>query len=65
MTEQAIGVPAGSAEGWSVGLNWYLNRNVRVNASFAHTHFDGGGGVGNSAPAAVTRRDENVMFTRV
>jgi phosphate-selective porin OprO/OprP len=56
---------AGSAGAWSVGLNWYMNRNVRVNASYSHTHFNGGGGSGTSAPAAVTRRDENVMFTRV
>jgi phosphate-selective porin OprO and OprP len=58
-------IAAGSASAWSVGLNWYLNRNVRVNASFSHTHFNGGGGAGTSAPATVTRRDENVMFTRV
>ena len=56
---------AGSAAAWAVGLNWYLNRNVRVNASFSHTRFDGGGGEGSSAPANVTRKDENVFFTRV
>jgi hypothetical protein len=32
---------------------------------FSHTHFNGGGGAGTSAPATVTRKDENVMFTRV
>ena len=56
---------AGSAEAWSVGLNWYLNRNLRVNTSFSHTTFSGGGGGGTSAPATVTRKPEEVLFTRV
>ena len=56
---------AGSAAAWSVGLNWYLNRNMSLKTSFSHTHFDGGGGTGTSAPATVTRNDENVLFTRI
>ena len=54
-----------SAQSWSVGLNWYLNRNVLFKTSFSHTDFSGGGGAGASAPAAVTRKDENVLFTRI
>jgi phosphate-selective porin OprO/OprP len=60
--------PNSSARGaaaWSVGFNWWLNRNVRVAGSFSHTTFDGGGGAGPLPPAAVTRNDENVVFTRV
>jgi phosphate-selective porin OprO/OprP len=56
---------ARSAAAWSVGLNWYLNRNIIVKTSFSHTTFEGGGGAGGSAPAAVTRNDENVLFTRI
>ncbi|HEY5909491.1 MAG TPA: porin [Verrucomicrobiae bacterium] len=56
---------ANSAKEWSVGLNWYLNRNVKVATSFSHATFDGGGGSGTSAPASVTRKDENVLFTRI
>jgi phosphate-selective porin OprO/OprP len=56
---------ARSAAAWSVGLNWYLNRNVMVKTSFSHTTFNGGGGAGTSAPAAVTRNPENVLFTRI
>ena len=56
---------AESAAAWSIGLNWYLNRNVMVKTSFSHTHFNGGGGAGTSAPAAVTRQGENVLFTRI
>ncbi len=58
---------AKSAHAYSVGLNWWLNRNVRVLTSFTHTEFKGGGGtVGNqTAPGAVTRQPENTLFTRV
>jgi len=56
---------ASAASAWSVGLNWYLNRNVRVNTSFSHTVFSGGGGPANSAPSNVTRQSENVLFTRI
>jgi phosphate-selective porin OprO/OprP len=62
-------VSASAAQEWSVGLNWYLNRNIRVNASYAHTTFTGGGaGTGASAlsaPGAVTTHPEEVFFTRV
>src|SRR6266404_3732952 len=59
------GTSARSAKAWSVGLNWYLNRNVVFKTSFSHTIFSGGGGSGSSAPATVTRTDENVLFTRI
>jgi len=62
---------ARSATAWSVGLNWWLNRNVRVLTSFSHTTFQGGGEVNpfipstTTAPATVTHQDENVLFTRI
>jgi phosphate-selective porin OprO/OprP len=56
---------ASAAHAWSVGLNWYLNKNIRVNTSFSHTDFTGGGGAGTTAPAIVTRQPEEVLFTRV
>ena len=57
---------ARSASAWSVGLNWYLKRNVLVKTSFSRTTFSGGGGgAGTTAPAIITRQPENVLFTRV
>ena len=55
---------ARSADAWSVGLNWYWNRNILWKVSFSHTWFEGGGGAGTTAPATVTRKSENVLFTR-
>lgn len=55
---------ASGAQSWSVGLNWFLNKNVRVNTSFSRTTFDGGG-TGASAPGSVTRQPEEVVFSRV
>ncbi len=47
------------AASWGVGLNWYLNRNVRASFNFDHTDFKGGqsGNVGDFG--------ENVFSTRV
>jgi len=52
---------ATQAQGWSVGLNWILNRNVTVMTSFSRTTFDGG----NGPKATVTRQPEQVFFTRL
>jgi len=59
------GTSATAAQAWSVGLNWYLNKNIRVNASYSRTTFTGGGGAGTTAPAIVTRQPEDTIFTRV
>ena len=56
---------ASAAQAWAVGLNWYLNKNVRLNTSYSRTTFTGGGGVGSIAPAVVTRQPEDVLFTRI
>ena len=40
-----------------VGLNWYLNRNIKVQINFEETHFDGGAVSGD-------RPTEKVILTR-
>jgi phosphate-selective porin OprO/OprP len=56
---------ASAAKAWGGGLNWYLNKNIRLSTSFSYTTFTGGGGPGTTAPAAVTRQPEQVFFSRL
>jgi len=58
-------ISATGAQSWSAGLNWYLNKNLTIKTSYSRTTFDGGGGAGGTAPAAVTRQPEEVFFTRM
>jgi len=51
---------ASAAQAWSAGVNWFLNKNIRLNASYSHTTFTGGGGAGTTAPAVTTRQPESV-----
>ena len=52
---------ASSARAWSVGLNWYLNKNFRVNTSYSRTTFSGYTGTAPAVPA----QPENALFTRL
>lgn len=48
---------ARSAEAWAVGVNWYLNRSLKVMLDYEATKFDGGAAIGD-------REDENILFSR-
>jgi phosphate-selective porin OprO/OprP len=48
---------ASKAEAWTVGLTWYLNRNVKYVVNFEQTRFDGGRAGGD-------RRKENAVLVR-
>lgn len=62
---------AHEALSWAVGVNWWLNRNIRVLTSFSYTTFEGGGSVDPAnpgtlvPPATVNAQDEKAFFTRV
>jgi phosphate-selective porin OprO/OprP len=47
------------AQGWTVGLNWYLNRWIKVMANFDHTWFEGGRAGGRD------RASEDTILTRL
>ncbi len=50
---------AREAKGTTLGLNWYLNRNVKATVNFEHTAFEGG------SSNALTRENEKAIFTRL
>jgi phosphate-selective porin OprO/OprP len=52
-------VSASKAQGFTVGLNWYLNRWIKVAVNFDRTSFDGG------APGGDDRDTEDTMLTRL
>ena len=57
----ASSASAREATSWGVGLNWYLNSNIRFYLDFESTRFDGG----SKAPTALTARDERALLGRV
>lgn len=57
---------ADQAQSWALGLNWFLNKNIRANISFSHTWFGGyTGGKPPSGTLVPAAQDENVLFTRI
>ncbi len=52
-------VSARQADSWGVGLNWYLNENVKWLLDVEHTTFEGG------AAAGADRRDEDAYQLRL
>jgi phosphate-selective porin OprO/OprP len=57
----SFGNSASAARAWATGINWYLNRNIRFNASYSHTTFSGYTGPSPAVPA----KGEDVFFTRI
>ena len=55
---------ASAAQAWSVGLNWYLNRNIRANVSYSRTTFSGYEGSA-FATGTVPAQPENILFSRL
>jgi phosphate-selective porin OprO/OprP len=48
---------ARSARAWSLGLNWYLNKNLRVLLDYEQTRFERGAASGD-------RENESLFFSR-
>jgi len=47
------------ATSWALGLNWHLNRNVKMNLNYENTDFDGGSG------SPLLNTGEQILFSRV
>jgi phosphate-selective porin OprO and OprP len=56
-------VSARKAQAWASGINWYLNRNLKLALDYEHTRFDGGWT--NANGAILDRPPEDVMSTRL
>lgn len=52
-------VAAGKAASWTLGLNWYLNSNLKLVLNYLQTRLDGGAATG------ADREDEKAVFTRM
>lgn len=53
-----LSTAASKATAWGVGLNWYLNSNLKLVFNHTHTKFDGGAVGGD-------REDEDTFFSRI
>jgi phosphate-selective porin OprO/OprP len=58
---------AQSANEWEVGLNWYLNRNVKWMFDYEETHFNGGAGMdlGTTGFLIKNRETERAGLTEI
>ena len=52
-------VSAEQASSWTLGLNWYLNRTLKLVVNYLHTSLQGG------AAGGADREDEKAVFTRL
>jgi phosphate-selective porin OprO/OprP len=48
---------ARTATAWGLGLNWHLNKNVKINLDYEQTDFGGG-------TSPLLSKGEQVIFTR-
>lgn len=58
----SVATNANEARSWGVGLNWYLNKVVRISQDFFDTRFDTNGKV---PTIQILRQDEKALITRV
>jgi phosphate-selective porin OprO/OprP len=57
---------AQEATEWGVGLNWYLNRNIKLSIDYDNTTFDGGAGIATTTAYTVKNRQmEQSLFSQV
>ena len=54
-----LSASANQANSWTLGVNWYLNSNLKLVVNYLHTSFEGG------AAAGADRESEKALFSRL
>jgi phosphate-selective porin OprO/OprP len=54
-----------SARAWAVGVNWYLNNNVKIAANYENTYFEDSVNGGTASTNIIERPNERSLFTRL
>jgi phosphate-selective porin OprO/OprP len=57
-------IAAREARSFGVGVNWYVNRHIKVMADYDHTKFTGGA-IASTAGAGTDRPTEHALFGRM
>lgn len=60
-SKYSTAVSARQATAWGVGINWYLNRNVKFNLDYEVTSFSNG----STAAGSVTGRQERTILSQI
>jgi phosphate-selective porin OprO/OprP len=53
------------ASAWAAGINWYLNRNLKLALDYEQTSFNGGWTSTNTSTNVLDRPTERVVSTRL
>ena len=59
-----ITTSAKSAQSWALGVNWYLNQNVKLATNYEQTSYKGGA-AGSTLENLINLKDEKTLFTRL
>lgn len=55
---------AKSAQSWALGVNWYLNQNVKIATNYEQTSYEGGA-AGSTLSNLINLKDEKTLFSRL
>lgn len=59
-----IAKSAKSASSWALGVNWYLNQNVKLATNYEQTSYEGGA-AGSTLNNLINLKDEKTLFSRL
>lgn len=59
-----IASSAKSAQSWALGVNWYLNQNVKLATNYEQTSYEGGA-AGSTLANLIDLKDEKTLFSRL